>query len=338
MHVRVRYRRAKLFEGDEDVSEKSPCGSLEDAIRTLLGSQLAGDVNSRVLPTIEDERHHLCLHFSAVHEKSVAFDVLHFDNRKEFKTWQRPASAVPISSISGTKVPKNHVTLQEPAYLMVSGNHVAVIERVGLRTPSIENYLNKILEKSGTIDLKKSFWRLIPKIEAVGIESLKGGVEKIIVKPRAALIGEAVSEIQNSKPASKRRYARKIDEFIEQGQKILDVLELFGARESDIEKLRDKMSKDLVLKARIEISILKAERATEAKISADDIQQAFAHLTDTSDIDVIDRDGKTNGKLTQLSHSVEVKHDDGIIDPENAISALAAGMSSWAAKGAIALR
>ena len=121
------------------------------------------------------------------------------------------------------------------------------------------------------------------------------------------------------------------------GSRILEILEVFGAKETDVQKLRSRMSKDLVLKARVEISVQKAERTTEAQVSADDIQTAFAHLTDTNDIDVYARDGKTNGKLTQLSHQVEVMHDDGLIEPESAMQALAAGMSSWAAKGAITL-
>lgn len=336
MNIRVRYRRAKLISAADGQTEILESGTLEDAIRSLLRSDLASDVNSRVLPTVEDERHSLCLHFSSVREGSVSFDMLHLDDRTEFKTWKRPSKAVPISSVSGTKVPPNEVSLQEPAYLMVAGNHVAVIERVGLRTPSIEHYINQLLEKAKLIAPSVRYWKLVPKIEAVGISALKGGVEKIILKPRAALSGAAHSQVTElaRKP---RGYRRKIDEYMEYGHKVFEMLELFGAKESDITKLREKMSSDLVLKAKVEISILKAERASEAVVSADDVQTAFAHLTETSDIDVVDRDGRSNGKLTQLSHLVEVMHDDGIIDPESAIAALAAGMSSWAAKGAITL-
>lgn len=337
MMVRVRYRRAKLVDlSTSDQREVQTSETLELAIRKLLASELAKDVNSRVLPTVEDERHSLCLHFSSIQTGSVAFDLLHLDDRTEFKTWKRPDTAVPISSVSGTKVPANEVSLQEPAYLMVSGNHVAVIERMGLRTPAIEGYLNQILEKAGARENNNQFWKLVPKIESIGVQALRGGVEKIIFKPHAALSGEGASLIPTAS-GPKRTKPRKIDEFIEHGHKILDMLELFGVRDTDIERLRKQMSKDLVLKAKVEISVQKAERASEAHISADDIQTAFAHLTETSDVNVIDRDGNTNGKLTQLSHQVEVKHDDGIIDPESAIAALAAGMSSWAAKGAISL-
>jgi len=336
MNVRVRYRRAKLLSNDTGHRQITDAGTFEDAIRDLLKSALATDVNSRVLPTVEDERHSLCLHFSSIQEGSVTFDLLHLDDRIEFKTWSRPKTPVPVSVISGTKVPPDQVSLQEPAYLMVAGDHVAIIERVGLRTPSIESYLNQILEKAGTLSTQHCFWRLVPKIDAVGVQALKGGVEKIILKPRAALSGSAVSEVLPRKPQDRRR-VRKIDELIEYGPKILQMLEVFGAKESDIERLREQMSRDLVLKARVEISVYKAERSTEARISADDIQTAFATLTETSDIDVVDRDGKTNGKLTQLFHQVEVKHEDGIIDPDSALQALAAGMSSWAAKGAITL-
>ena len=212
MNVRVRYRRAKLVSSSNDQTEVLDAGTLEDSIRKLLLSDLAQDVNSRVLPTIEDERHSLCLHFSSIQTGSVAFDLLHLDDRTEFKTWKRPDSPVPISSVSGTKVPANEVSLQEPAYLMVAGNHVAIIERVGLRTPSTESYLNQILEKSGTKPASGSYWKLVPKIEAIGVQALKGGVEKIILKPRAALVGAGHSEVEE-KPRRPRTRARKIDEL-----------------------------------------------------------------------------------------------------------------------------
>lgn len=338
MNVRVRYRKAKLVDlSNSENGEVFDSDTLESYILKLLRSEIAKDVNSRVLPTIEDERHSLCLHFSSIQVGSVTFDLLHLDDRTEFKTWKRPKTVVPLSSVSGTKVPDDEVSLQEPAYLMVAGNHVAVIERIGLRTPAIEGYLNQILEKAGVRQHKDHYWKLVPKIEAIGTQALKGGVEKIILRPRAALSGSAPSEAFFETDKQPRRRARKIDEFIEHGSRILDMLEVFGARQSDIDKLREQMSSDLVLKAKVEISVLKAERSSVASVSADDIQAAFAQLTNTSDIDVLDRDGKTNGKITQLAHQVEVRHDDGIIDPDSAVAALAAGMSSWAAKGAISL-
>ena len=52
---------------------------------------------------------------------------------------------------------------------------------------------------------------------------------------------------------------------------------------------------------------------------------------------MVDADGKTNGKITQLSHKVEVAHDNGIIEIEHAVSALSAAIASWAAKGVIEL-
>lgn len=334
--VRVRYRIAKFVSRENPDVELISTKNLEQMIRSLLDGDLGKDVNSRVLPTLEDERHSVCLHFSQMNEGALAFDLLHLDDRTEVPTWKRPAVAVPISSLGGTKIAQDEVSLQEPAYLLVSGNHVAVIERVGLRTPTIENYLNDILAKSAEFDREKSYWKLVPRIEAVGVSALRGGVEKIILKPHAALVGEGATAISSyGKPP--RRYNRKIDEFIGYGQRILDMLQVFGAHESDIESLRKKMSSDLVLKARVEISVSRAERASEAKVSADDVQTAFANMTDYADIDVVDKDGRTNGKLTQLTHVVEVSHVNGIIEMPHAIGALAAAMSSWVAKGAIEL-
>jgi hypothetical protein len=335
--IRVKYRLAKYTnKSDPDNLQIDEIDTLEARLRSLLAGNLGQDVNERVIKFAEDDRHSLCLHFSQLTEGALAFDLLHLDDRTEVPTWKRPANAVPISSLSGTKLAADEVSLQEPAYLMVSGNHLAVIERVGLRTSTIENYVNDILQKAGILDTTKHFWKLVPRIEAVGVASLKGGVEKIILKPRAALVGEGSTSL-NLQQAKQRRYSRKIDEFIGYGEKILSMLRVFGAHDADIESLRAKMSSDLVLKARVEISVSRAERASEAKISADDIATAFAHVTETSDIEVIDKDGRTNGKLTQLSHLVEVAHENGIIDIAHAVSALGAALNSWVAKGAIEL-
>ena len=335
--VRIKYRLAKYINrADAEKLQMDGADTLEAKLRSLLAGQLGQDVNSRVVKFAEDERHSLCLHFSQLNEGALAFDLLHLDDRTEVPTWKRPAQPVPVSSLSGTKLAVDEVSLQEPAYLMVSGNHVAMIERVGLRTSTIENYLNDILQKANLLDSNHFYWKLVPRIEAVGIAALRGGVEKIVLKPRAALIGEGVSGIAEA-PAKQRRYNRKIDEYIGYGSKILDMLKVFGAHDADLESLRAKMSSDLVLKARVEISVSRAERASEAKVSADDVATAFAHVTETSDIEVIDKDGRTNGKLTQLSHVVEVAHENGIIDISHAVSALGAAINSWVAKSAIEL-
>ncbi|WP_140846614.1 hypothetical protein [Sphingomonas glacialis] len=334
--VRVRYRLAKFVTATDPDLAVPDAATLESMVRGLLAGQLGNDVNERVIPTVEDVRHSICLHFSQLNEGALAFDLLHLDDRKVVPTWKRPTKPVPVSTLGGTAIAKDEVNLNEPAYLMISGNHVAVIERVGLRTPTIENYLNDILSKASTFDKENQYWKLVPIVEAIGVSALKGGVEKIVLKPHAALIGEAISQVSHDhKP---RRYTRKIDEFIGYGQRIIDMLEIFGAKEGDIENLRKKMSSDLVLKARVEISVSRAERSSEAKVSADDIQKAFASITDGADINVIDKDGNTNGKITQLYHRVEVAHENGIIDMKHAVNALSAAMAAWAAKGVIELQ
>jgi hypothetical protein len=326
--VRVRYRLAKFVDRENpDAAPHPETPSLEAMMRSLLGGALGQDVNSRVLQILEDERHSVCLHFSQLNEGALAFDLLHLDDRKEVPTWKRPKTAIPVSSLGGTKLAADEVNVHEPAYLLVCGNHVALIERMGLRTSTIENYLNDILDKSNAFKKNKNYWKLVPRIEAIGVAALKGGVEKIVLKPRAALAGEGATIVPNvgHKP---RRYNRKIDEFVGYGERIFEMLKVFGAHQADIEVLRNKMSSDLVLKARVEISISK---------SADDISIAFAHVTETSDIEVIDKDGSTNGKLTQLSHIVEIAHENGILEIKHAVSALGAAMASWVAKGAIEL-
>jgi len=336
MKIRVKYRRAKyLAHADSGAASPSGAPTLEQNLRDLLEGELGKDVNSRELKIQEDERHSLVLHFHQMNVGALAFELLHLDDRTEIPTWKRPSGQVPHSGFGGTKLGPDDVSLQEPAYLLVSGNHIAMIERVGLRLGHVQNYLNEILNKGKVINLADSYWELVPKIESIGTSALKGGVEKIIVVPRAALAGEGATAVTTE--PKKRGYTRKIDELIGYGDKIFEMMRVFGAQNSDIEKLREKMSSDLVLKARVELTVSKAERASEAKVSADDIEIAFANITDTSDINIIDKDGKTNGSLTQLSHIVEVKHENGMLDLSAAVNALAAAMSSWVAKGAIEL-
>jgi hypothetical protein len=334
--IRVKYRRAKyvsVAEPDKNLPELFD--TLETRLRSLLDGKLGKDVNSREIKFQQDERHSLLLHISKKTKGALMFDLLHLDDRTGLTTWKRPKNTVPISEFGLTKLAVDNVSMNEPAYLIVSGNHIAMIERIGLSLGTIQNYINDILSKAKLLDQEKFLWKLIPKIEATGVALLKGGVEKIILKPRAALIGEASSKIP-SRPKS-RGYHRKIDEYIGHGAKIFELLNVFGAAESDIEKLRSKMSSDLVLRAKVEISISKSERSTEAKVSADDIETAFAGMTETSDIDIIDKDGRTNGKLTQLSHVLDIVHENGILDIEHAHQALTAAMASWAAQGSIEL-
>tara|TARA_R110002110_G_scaffold47277_2_gene142170 strand:+ start:404 stop:1318 length:915 start_codon:yes stop_codon:yes gene_type:complete len=301
-------------------------------LRGLLNKQLGNDVNSRVVPISQDQKHSLCLHFSKTHQNSLAFDILHMDDRKELPTWVRPNLPIPASKIRGKKLKSDEVSLQEPAYLLVNGNNVALIERIGLRTGHIQEYLNNLILKSGMPE-NQVRWKLIPKIEMASGSVLQGGVEKIILKPQAALSGEGESQTKKKK----RGYQRKIDEMISNGPRILDLLKALGANEARIEKLRESMSEDLVLRARVEVSVSRAERASEAQISPDDISIAFAELSEMNDIDVVSKDGRSSGKLIQLSHLMEVKQKNGIIELKHAIPALAASLQSWAAKGAIEL-
>ncbi len=97
------------------------------------------------------------------------------------------------------------------------------------------------------------------------------------------------------------------------------------------------MSADLVLKARLELSVASLRKKTTAEISSDTVQQALAELAQDGEVIIVSEDGKSNGRLVQLVDTAEVLEVGGLIEWGRAKQAMSSALSAWAAKGAIDL-
>lgn len=97
------------------------------------------------------------------------------------------------------------------------------------------------------------------------------------------------------------------------------------------------MSSDLILKAKLELTVQSLKMKSKAEIDSDTVHQALAELAVDGSVNIVDENGNNDGKLVQLVHQAEVLETGGLIDWERASQALVSAMSAWAAKGAIEL-
>jgi hypothetical protein len=326
--VRVHYRRAKLEGGELTFT-------LEQRLRRALAGALGTDAQERVLPISQDAQHKGCLHYSEAGPEALVFDVLHLDGRDSLPTWVKPKAPSPLAEIRVRPLGEEESSIGESAYVLVRGNNLAVIERLGLRTASLQRYLNSLLQKSGELE-SATEWRLVPKIEIDNPKMLTGGAKRIVVKPRAAVAGENPSGRADADGPS-RFVTRQVDELLTHGARVLELIRAAGADEARIDRLREQMSNDLILRAKLEISVSKRSRKAKAEIDPDLVAQAFGDMTAENDVTIYAADGRTNGKLVQLVETVEVVETGGMIDWKRVNYALAAAMNAWAAKGAIEL-
>ena len=181
-----------------------------------------------------------------------------------------------------------------------------------------------------------SEWKLIPKIEMIGDAWKSGGVKKVIVNPHAAVMGDAPSQAPELKGKRRARAAASaLEDLVFAGHKVFDVLVKLGADETKLEKLRQSISADLVIKAKLELSVASIRRKTTAEVSPDAVQLALAELAQDGDVVIVSANGRSDGKLVQLVHPAEVLEVGGLLEWPNAIQALSSALSAWAAKGAI---
>jgi hypothetical protein len=327
----VHYRLAKL-EGTP-----SQNFTMQERLTRLMNSPLGADARERLIPVADDEQHQGCLNYSK-HESAAFFaDIMHLDGRRTLPRWIHPTEPKPVAEVVPRDIADGEASLGEPLYILVAGNHVAAIERMGFRTTNLTRYLNGLLAKGGEMEGGTS-WRLVPKVEITGDAFKRSGVKKVIVKPHAAIGGDAASEAPVDPDRKKaRRAASALEDLMVYGQRVFDMLVAAGADETKLEKLKDSMSADLVLKAKLELSVASIRRKTTAEISPDDIQLALAELAEQGSVTIISSDGKSDGKLVQLVHTAEVLEVGGLLDWKRATQALSSAMSAWAAKGAIEL-
>lgn len=328
--VRIHYRRASLEGGGV------PTMTLQERLQRTMAGPVGKDARKRVFPMTEDKQHRACLHYHEVGSMAFLSDVMHLDGRSALPTWVEPDTPQPLATIVPRELDTNEASLGEPLYLLVKGNHVAAIERLGFRNVSLQRYLNALLKSAGELE-DGAEWRLVPKIEITGGEHLSGAVKRIVFRPNAALVGEGPSEVPQAKGSKPRAVSRRLGELVAQGRRVIDMAVAAGADEAKLENLRAQMSNDLSLRARLEISVTSVKQRTKAEISPDAVQQAFAELASQGDVVITSEDGKTNGKLIQLVHTTEVLETGGMIDWQHATQALVSALTAWAAKGSIDL-
>lgn len=330
--VKVHYRLAVLENG----AAGEP--TLQAALDAAMASPIGADATKRVLPMADDEQHKGCLNFTRSEPAFFVGDVMHLDGRTSLPTWIHPTEPKPYAEIVPRDLAEGEASLGEPVYLMVVGNHVAVIERLGFRNTNLAHYLNELLRTAGLIE-GAGFWRLEPKIEAEGNAWQGGGVRKVLVKPRAAFVGEAppAGPTDDQPRRRAKKAAQAFEDLIARGQQVIDALAAFGADETKIESLREAMSSDLVIRAKLELSIAHVRRRSTAEVAPDVIQQALAELAQDGQVVIQSEDGRTNGRLMQLVHTTEVVEKGGMLDWGRAVEALSAALHAWAAKGAIEL-
>lgn len=330
--VRVHYRLAVL----ENSQEAAP--SLQSRLDAMMKSAVGEDTRERILPMADDEQHKGCLNFTRSEAAFFVGDVMHLDGRTSLPTWIHPKEPKPYAEIVPRDLAEGEASLGEPAYLMVVGNHVAVIERMGFRNTNLSHYLNELLRKAGQIE-GDTYWKLVPKIEAEGNAWQGGGVKKVVVKPRAAFVGEAppAGPVEDTGRKRAKKAAEAFEDLIARGQQVIDALAAFGADETKIETLREAMSQDLIIKAKLELSVAHVRRKSTAEIAPDVIQQALAELAQDGQVLIQSEDGRSNGRLIQLLHNAEVLETGGLLDWGRTVEALSAALHAWAAKGAIEL-
>lgn len=326
--VKVHYRRAVL-EGAE-----APF-TLQDRLLRTMSGKLGGDARTRIFPISEDQQHRACLNY---HEAGSAFlaDVMHLDGRSALPTWLHPQKPQPVAQVIPRALGPDEASLGKPLYLLVKGNHVAAIERMGFRNTNLQAYLNALLKAGGELD-EATAWKLVPKIEMTSSDQLSGPVKKVSFKPSAALIGDGPSLAPEASKSRPRLVSKRLGDWVAQGRRVIDMAVAAGADEAKVQKLQAEMSTDLALHARLEISVAKVRQNTKAIIDPDTIQQAFAELSSQGDVVIQSEDGRTNGKLVQLSHPTEVLETGGLIDWQHATQALVSALNAWGAKGAIDL-
>ncbi|NKJ43167.1 hypothetical protein [Novosphingobium sp. SG720] len=330
--VRVHYRRA-TWDGTD-----LPTESLQQILTSVLAGQLGNDARERIIPVTDDGQHKGCLNFSVPRSEALLADIMHLDGRSVLPTWIDPTEPKPVAKVIPRQLPVGERSLGEPAYILVRDNHVAAIERLGFRTTNLAVYLNGLMHKSGLVSANARC-RLVPKIELQGSLKKGGGVKKIIVKPYAAVMGDGPTQSHEERRqrGRLRRAASRFEGLAVYGERIFGMLEAVGADQAKLEDLRAGMSSDLILKAKLELTVQSIRQKSTAEISSETVHEALAELALDGSVDIVDENGRNDGKLVQLVHKAEVAESGGLLEWDHAAAALKSAMLAWEAKKAIEL-
>ena len=326
--VRIQYRHATL----DGAPQQSM--TLQERLGRAMKTDIAKDVSKRLFKVTQaDDGPQGCLNLHQSTTLAFIADIMHFDGRQVSLRFIHSATPTPVAKIEPHQVGANESSLSEPIYFMARGNHLAVIERPSFSLPQFARYINALLATAGQLEADTQ-WKLAPKIQYTNVSAIGGAVKRVIFRPRAAIDGYGATHAPE--PKRRRRDTQAIiEEVLASGSKLVDILKAAGASEAKIESLRQNMSCDLAIRAKIELSFFPVKRKTTAEVSPEIVHYALTELADDGDVDIIADDGKTQGKLVSLSHRAEVLEVDGLLEWTRATEALASALGAWYAKGAI---
>ena len=327
---KVYYRQAQIANAPE-------AHSLEHFLRQALNDPEHGADYTRRTFVISDRDTKAFVHRSDPNPPGVFVELLQLDSRRALPFLQHPEAPTPFASILSRGVPRNEDHLGHPAYFLAIGNHLAVVESSGLRSPQIASYINIMLRATGQLQ-EGQYWKLVPRAQVEdGSPALARGLSRIVISPQARLLGDAPSLVEEM--PKRRRTSRSAvkEEKESRGDKILQILEVLGVSQAEIEDIQSRMSTDLGFEARVVITVAKSNRKTTATIDASDIAEAIASMEDTSRVTVVSPDTQQRGNLVTLSRTAQISQDGGLLSLPEVLRALTVSLREWEARDIIQL-
>jgi hypothetical protein len=330
----ARHRISYRFAGFQGVRESAP---LEEVLRQVLSGAHAENYTDRIFK-VSDRHLRAVINRSDLDPPGVLAEVFQLDPRRTLPFVQHREEPAPVARVRTREVPTDEEHIGLPAYFLVLGNHLAVIESAGLGSSQLQTYLNALFQSAGVL-APDEHWKLTPKIEVVeGTAALSQGITRLEVKPIARLAGDAPSQMDDRRPPRRTRSAVEARETkLQRGPKIFALLEALGASNAELSDLRARMSTDLGLEAKLVISVQRNARATDATLSPADVSQAVASLEEENVVTMVTPDGTQRGRLISLSTSSEIADDGGLLELDGAMGALATALQVWGGRGVIDL-
>lgn len=329
--VRIHYRAAHFYGEDDGL----PSPIFEDVIKALLKGPMGDDYEARACRVRDGHADEAMINSSDIDGTGVFLEVYHLDSRRDLTFLKKQGGKAKTASVLSRPVPADENAMGDAAYLLVIGNHVAAIEPFALRPGALTNYFNALFQKDKRLKPTES-WKLLPKVQVKDGSWVKErGLTALEVRPHARLVGEGPSVTPVVVGKRSPKPTKKAEARVAEGGKLAELLEILGAEEADLDGLREAMSLDLGLEAKIVFQVRRNNRKTEARLDTDDMSQAIASLQEHNDVALVSPDGKQRRGLTTLMEPAEVLETDGQMTLGHISAALTSALMKWSAKGII---
>lgn len=331
--VRIHYRSAQFTGADDDL----PKPSFENTLRELLKGPMGDDWETRACRIRDGHADEAMINSSEIEGKGVFLEIYHLDSRRDLAFLKKLGGKAKTASVLSRPVPADENAMGDAAYLLVIGNHVAAIEPLALKPGALTNYFNALFQKDNRLEADES-WKLVPKVQVKdGGWTKQRGLTALEVRPHARLVGEGPSATPVEAGKRRSKPSRKAEARISEGGKLAELFEILGAQEADLDGLRESMSLDLGLEAKIVFQVRRNNRKTEARLETDDLSQAIASLQEHNDVALVSPDGKQRRGLTTLTEPGDVLETGGLLSLPHTSAALSSALMKWAGKGIIDL-